>query len=111
MSKAIPEHPLQWMPKSIWGKIKWKELHCRALAYLPMEGEPEWFKSFIASIPCPKCQEHFTLFCQDNPPDFSSRPGFFRWTVDGHNYVNRANKKKELTLMEAIIEHSDFFEK
>ncbi len=109
MSKAIPEHPLQWMPKSVWGPIKWKELHCRALAYLPMDHEEQWFKSFIESIPCPKCQRHFESFVEQQPPSFASRPKFFEWTVSAHNFVNRALNKKELDLEEALVLYSDMF--
>lgn len=107
--KAIPEHPLQWMPKSVWGPIKWKELHCRALAYLPMDREREWFDSFVQSIPCQKCQAHFELFLKDNPPDFSSRPAFFRWTWLAHNYVNKATNKGTVDLSHALFHNREIF--
>lgn len=107
--KSIPEHPLQWMPKALWGEIKWRELHARALAYLPMDNEKEWFDSFVQSIPCPKCQAHFELFLKDNPPDFSSRPAFFRWTVSAHSYVNSSLGKTEYTIEQALVAHADNF--
>lgn len=110
MAKAIPPHPLEWMPKAIWGPIKWRELHCRALAYLPMDHEEQWFKSFIESIPCEKCKAHFYSFIEQNAPDFSSRPAFFRYTVLAHNWVNRALHKKELDLSEALVIYSAMFE-
>lgn len=106
MSKPISESSLMWMPKKIWGPIKWRELHCRALAYLPMQGEDGWFKSFIESIPCPNCQKHFELFINENPPNFESRPDFFKWTVDAHNYVNRSNCKEEISYERALALHS-----
>lgn len=109
MSKAIPEHPLQWMPKSVWGPLKWRELHCRALAYLPMTNEEQWLKSFIESIPCPKCKAHFDTFIQQNPAELSTRPAFFLWTIRAHNWVNRALEKKELDLEEALVLYSDMF--
>lgn len=105
--KAIPEHPLQWMPKALWGKLKWFELHARALAYLPMDNEKEWFDSFVQSIPCPKCQAHFELFLKDNPPDLSSRPAFMVWSVKAHNFVNRALQKTELSIEGALAANSD----
>src|SRR5690606_7370890 len=107
MSKAVPESALHWMSKGVWGPIKWKELHARALAYLPMNDEEEWFKSFVTSIPCPHCQKHFELFLDNNPPRFTTRPDFFVWTVRAHNYVNRSNKKPELTLEQALVLHTD----
>lgn len=107
MAKAIPSHPLEWMPKSVWGPLKWRELHCRGLAPLPMEGESEWFKSFIESLPCPKCKHHFESFIQQNPPDFSSRPAFFTWTVKAHNFVNRALQKPEVNINEIAFDLMD----
>lgn len=109
MAKPIPEHPLQWMPKSVWGPIKWKELHARALAHLPMDGEREWFDAFVESIPCPKCQAHFEIFLKDNPPVLDSRPAFFRWTVAAHNWVRRSQHKPELTLAEALAQNVEAF--
>lgn len=87
--------------------MKWKELHGRALAHLPIEGEQEWFQSFVNSIPCPKCQKHFQLFIEDHPPCFDSRPTFFQWTIDAHNYVNRSLKKPEYTFEQALIHHQE----
>lgn len=107
--KAIPAHPLDWMPKSAWGPMKWKELHCRALAYLPMEGEQGWFDSFVESIPCSKCKHHFESYLKQNPPFEKpiTRPEFFQWTVDAHNYVNRQLRKKELTYAEALLANAE----
>lgn len=101
-NKAISESSLAWLPKSIWGPLLWRQLHCRALSYLPMKGEQEWFNAFIQSIPCPHCQKHFQLFVEQNPPDFKDRPSFFRWTVLAHNYVNKAKDKKEVDLATAL---------
>lgn len=88
----------------------WRTLHLRALSYLPMKGEEKWFEDFIESIPCPLCQDHFQLFIKQSPPDFSSRPAFFRWTVCAHNYVNRSLNKKEIDLKEALFYHFSIFE-
>ena len=105
---AIPEHPLAWMPKSVWAPMKWKELHCRALAYLPMDGEKKWFDSFVKSLPCPDCQSHFELIVKQNPPDFTSRPAFFEWTVLIHNKVNQALGKNTLDIEQALVQHFPF---
>lgn len=103
---SISASDLDWMPKAIWGPIKWSELHARALAYLPMAGEQAWFDDFVRGLPCPKCRRHFEVFLEDNPPDLSSRPAFFAWTVQAHNYVNRSKKRPELTLEEALAVHA-----
>ena len=105
MPKAIPESPLLWMPKSLWGPLKWKELHSRAFLDRDMSGEKEWFHSFVISVPCPKCQAHFEAFIKACPPDFTSRIAFFRWGVEAHNYVNAATKKRLITLDEAYRMH------
>ena len=103
---SISKHSLEWMPKKVWAQAKWAELHCRALAYLPMEGEQEWFDNFVENIPCPHCLAHFRIFLEKNPPDFSSRPAFFRFTVCAHNYVSRSLGKPEMTVTEALLVHS-----
>lgn len=99
---AIPESTISWMNKASWGPLKWRELHLRSLSYLPMKDEQKWFDSFVNSIPCPSCQKHFELFIKDHPPDFSSRPAFFRWTVNAHNYVNRSKGGRQLTIDEVL---------
>lgn len=90
------------MPKSVWGPIKWTELHCRGLLHLGMEGEQKWFESFVKSIPCPKCQHHFESYIQQHPPVFETRRAFFMWTVDAHNFVNRALEKPQINFMDAV---------
>lgn len=116
MSKPIPKRSLDWMPKTVWGPMKWRELHCRALSYLPMKGEAEWLDKFVESIPCPKCQKHFEIFVKDNPPFFPDgvtsyrtldRPAFFRWTVDAHNFVNRALSRPEISYLDALTLYSE----
>lgn len=106
MPKAINQSSLEWMPKSVWGPIKWKELHTRALTPLPLDQEPEWFRSFVAGLPCPKCRNHFEEFVARNPPDFSSRRSFFAWTVCAHNHVNQATGKSIMGHYEAWMEHA-----
>jgi hypothetical protein len=102
---AIDKSSLAWMPKSIWGPIKWKELHTRALANLPMDGEEKWFKEFIEGLPCPMCRGHFDEYVKDHPPIFTSRTAFFKWSVDAHNSVNHRNDKRIMPLGEALDIH------
>ena len=54
---------------------------------------------------CPKCLQHFESFLDETPPDFSSRPRFFEWTVMAHNFVNRALNKREYTVEKAQVLH------
>lgn len=108
-NKPISESSLEWMPKSVWGPLLWRQLHCRALAYLPMHSESKWLDDFILNIPCPLCQAHFNEFHKMNPPDLRSRIAFFEWTVSAHNYVNRSKNKKEYTVAEALKFYMDMF--
>ena len=57
--KAIDHRSLEWMPKDVWGPIKWRELHARALSNLPMAGEEEWFVAYVEGLPCARCRRHF----------------------------------------------------
>ena len=104
-TEAIDRSPLSWMPKSVWGPIKWAELHARAMANLPMEGEDKWFEQFIAGLPCPKCRAHFEKFVAAHPPVFHSRIQFLLWTISAHNHVNTCTGKRTLGLDEAIRIH------
>ena len=105
MTEAINEKGLEWMPKSVWGPIKWKELHTRALMPTAMEGEERWFASYLDGLPCEKCRQHFAEFLGQSPPDFSSRESFFNWTVAAHNYVNVAMGRRSWSIEEARAEH------
>ena len=107
---AIDYRSLEWMPKSVWGPIKWRELHCRALVDLPMDDEQEWFRNFREGLPCAKCRVHFEDYIAHHPPDFSSREKFFQWTVDAHNHVNQHTGKKIVSLDEAHKIHEYVFD-
>jgi Erv1 / Alr family len=103
--EAIDKSALAWMPKSVWGAIKWRELHARGLIDLPMDGEKKWFEDFVAGLPCPKCRHHFEEYVRLVPPDFSSRVAFFAWGIDAHNFVNAATKKRLMSMEEAYRLH------
>jgi hypothetical protein len=70
-----------------------------------MEGEEEWFESFVDGLPCPKCRNHFEEFVKDNPPNFSSRVAFFEWGWAAHNHVNLRTGKKIIPLGDALETH------
>lgn len=108
MPEAIDEKCLEWMPKSVWGPIKWKELHSRALIDRSMDGEERWVAAYLDGLPCAKCREHFEVFLRQSPPDLQSRQLFFAWTVAAHNFVNRATGKRSLSIAEAFQEHQFF---
>src|SRR4029453_18823841 len=101
-TEAIDKSSLAWMPKSVWGPIKWRELHTRAMVDLPMTDKAKWFQSFIAGLHCPKFLHHFECFVAVNPPVFTSRMEFLLWTISAHNAVNQATGKRSLGISEAI---------
>jgi hypothetical protein len=101
MLHSINRASLDWMPKNVWGPIKWKELHYRGLIDLPMDDEKEWFDNFCEALPCPHCREHFAAFVKKKAPDLTSRENFFAWTVAAHNAVNQATGKAQLSVDEA----------
>lgn len=106
--ESIDKASLEWMPKNVWGPIKWRELHARGLCKLSMRGENKWFKDFIRGLPCPDCRHHFEAFVRRHPPVFTSRRAFFSWTVKAHNCVNRATGKPVISVAKARALH--FFE-
>jgi hypothetical protein len=102
MSDPINTASLEWMPKQVWGPIKWKELHTRALIPLSPDELKDWFGGFMASLPCEECRTHFNQWVLDNPPDFTK---FFAWTVAAHNEVNEKTGKPSVSEEEARIIH------
>lgn len=104
-SEAIAKGGLAWMPKSVWGPIKWKELHIRGLVSLPLADEETWFAAFLAGLPCPECRHHFEEFLLQAPPNFRTREGFFLWTVRAHNFVNQSMGKPRFSVSEALVMH------
>lgn len=100
-TKSFSASSISWMKKAVWGPLKWKELHFRAISRLPIDDEKEWFDSFVEGVPCPECKEHFNKFIEDHPPNFTSRESMFEWTVEAHNYVNYMTGKQWMSSIEA----------
>lgn len=103
--ESIDKASLEWMPKNVWGPIKWRELHARGLIKLSIAGEQVWFDDFIRGLPCPDCRKHFEAFVLKNPPVLESRRAFFAWTVKAHNHVNAHTGKPLVTVAEAYLIH------
>lgn len=78
------------------GRFAWSKLH----AYLGCD--PQWLEIWELLIPryC-KCQEGYTQFKTENPPDFSSPKAFWLWGVRLHNWVNAKLGKPLMTIQEA----------
>jgi hypothetical protein len=82
----------------------WRELHTRALEYKG-HNDRYYLKQFSKKIPsystgC-RCKEEWVKWVKSNPPVFGKGDEYFRWTVRGHNAINRKLGKKELTVEEA----------
>jgi hypothetical protein len=87
------------------GPLLWAKIHTRAINWGGVDPvrEIEWLgKELPLSLPCGECKRHYLEFLAGNPPDLSL-DGYFRWTVDLHNHVNRLKEPKapELSLEEA----------
>ena len=66
----------------------WAELHSK------QDPSPEWFADWVGRVPnvgC-GCQDWLREYLRKNPPDFD---GFFEWSIDLHNAVNRKLGKPE----------------
>lgn len=87
----------------------WAQLHNRAArgAYFTSLDIPEpaieqrWLEQFSNRIRCSGCRRHWREVLAKLPPDFSSRSGYFRWTVRAHNAINRLLKKPVVDLRTA----------
>lgn len=84
----------------------WRSLH--RFPYSEAWDDPtvrfEWWRRWNELIPNVNCQcrKHWKEMVEKYPPDFSSRAGFFAWTVDRHNDVNIRLGKPTVTLNEAV---------
>lgn len=68
----------------------WSELHGYDQAHWNQSDAKKWFAKWLRRVPsfgC-KCRSHFLSLVQEFPPDFSSREGFYTWSVAVHNKVN-----------------------
>jgi len=81
----------------------WGELHRHTL--LPDAIDPGreavWLTKFALRIGCAECLFEWVRLLDANPPDFSSRDGYFAWSVLVHNLVNRKLGKPEMAVEEA----------
>ena len=83
-----------------WGPDMWQIIHTIAKSYPKRPNVKDktvahQFTKYLAlCIPCKNCQQHYIVNYTKHPPDLSSGPNFFKWTVKIHNYVNKKNKKK-----------------
>jgi hypothetical protein len=73
----------------------WKQLH--DYAFEVEEWTPQkaahWYKNVWRRRVnehhgCTGCGSHWSQITGKNPPDFSTREAFYKWTVDRHNDVN-----------------------
>jgi hypothetical protein len=75
------------------GAALWGFLHCAT------DADQAWLDRFAAMIPCGECRAHFTGLLLKVPPAFGA--GWFEWTVEIHNAVNRRLGKPAMGLGEA----------
>jgi hypothetical protein len=95
----------------VFGPGLWFAIHTMALD-ATTESLKQAFVVYINSLcdrfPCKTCQPHFKKFIHDNPLDrywYTSHGkdiGFFTWTWELHNSVNRRIGKAEVSLKDAL---------
>lgn len=87
----------------------WAQLHNRAARdayFVPSDApdpeiELQWLARFANRIPCAGCRRHWLEVIASLPPDFSSRHGYFAWTVRAHNAINVRLGKPTMKLQAA----------
>lgn len=84
------------------GSKLWAEIHRRALAYVPgptsADRELAWLRrGVMRRLPCGECRREWRAILRETPPDLSGAAGYFAWTVEAHNRVNRKLGKAEWT--------------
>lgn len=84
------------LPKSSWGPTFWNYLHTISANYPnnPRQTDKVNMQSsiyhFVREIPClDPCRESAVNYIKTNPPDLTSKPRLFKWSVDFHNFVNQ----------------------
>lgn len=82
-------------------RFLWKLLH--TYQYKSEENAKIWFESWKSKISCGNCKAHLEELLNILPVDYSSKEGFFKWTVEIHNMVNKKLEKPIISLEEALL--------
>jgi len=82
-------------------RFLWQLLHTHK--YESEEDAKVWFEAWKAKISCGSCKSHLEELLRVLPVDYSSKEGFFKWTVEIHNMVNKKLGKVEISVEEAIL--------
>lgn len=95
----------QEMSNASYARSHWLKLHRYAVDCFVwnVDEAKKWYREWVEGVPVTacNCKRNWMLLTSRNPPDFSNRRAFFRWTVDRHNDVNRKLGRVEMTLIEA----------
>lgn len=82
-------------------RFLWKLLH--TYQYESEENTKIWFESWKSKISCGNCKAHLEELLKILPVDYSSKEGFFKWTVEIHNMVNKKLEKPIISVEEALL--------
>ena len=77
----------------VLGPALWREIHTET------EPTPEFVANIAQRLPCGPCRVHWIEVLRTIPPVYGD--GYFGWSVDAHNAVNRLIGKPEVPLAEA----------
>lgn len=82
-------------------RFLWQLLH--TYKYESEEKTKIWFEAWKAKISCGSCKAHLEELLKALPTDYSSKEGFFKWTVEIHNMVNKKLEKPIVSVEEALL--------
>lgn len=82
-------------------RFLWQLLH--TYQYQSEEEAKIWFESWKGKISCGSCKAHLEELLKALPTDYSSKEGFFKWTVEIHNMVNKKLEKPIVSVEEALL--------
>ena len=104
------------MEPNIWGPSAWRFLHTVTFLYPenPTVADKQnyfiFFKSLKKVLPCPNCQEHYSINFEKFPIRLEKRDDLIEWLIDIHNEVNKMNQKREYSYEEVYDIYNKMYE-
>ena len=104
------------MEPNIWGPPAWTFLHSVTFLYpenptvVDKQNYYLFFKSLKNVLPCPNCQEHYSINFEKFPIRLEKRDDLIEWLIDIHNEVNKMNQKREYSYEEVYDIYNKMYE-
>ena len=103
------------MEPNIWGPPAWTFLHSVTFLYpenptvVDKQNYYLFFKSLKNVLPCPNCQEHYSINFEKFPIRLEKRDDLIEWLIDIHNEVNIIYHKKQFTYEEVYQKYKKLY--